>query len=331
MRQDNIQLSFKKWIICFLLASLLISVFYIKSDNDEGYEKKIDFYTGVLSLGLRDSKFESLKSNHLALDEELEYNITFSSTLKDIKEYMFFIIVNNKIQNFIIEDKLVNNHTFKLTNNDTEHINLKFPAEMANGLHNGLLIFVPEPIIKNDDNHKRIKEDLFIARFTAEKGNDTMFAYDISENVNTNLYKISYSPDEPKEFFITESNLLEFPIRTNTIAHITNTSLLRYYAHKVNFSKYTNNYTLLALKDWENTSINKIEAIHFTLDPNEKITFPLKLEIDSTKDNNKELVFLLIENPTFIMKPELKEKYINENFSIEVFTSQRILLTVDSI
>lgn len=326
----NIKAVGRKWLICFILGVLLVSFLYIKNKsnmiNETENVKEIDSYSAVLSLEIKDSKFSPLPSNHLVLDEELEYNITFSSTLKDVNQYMFFIIVNNKIQDFYLEDKLVDHHIFELVDNDSEQINFKFPIETEMGLHNGLLVFVPEPTIKIADDHRRLKEDPFIARFTVEKERDRVLVNHFNESVNADLYKSPNPPNEPRDFFLTEQKVLELPMKTNTIAQVTDKNSLRYYAHKANYSKYTNHYTLLALKDWKTTNINESEAIHFTLNPNEKITFPLEVEVDLAMDNNKELIFLLIENPTFIMDAEFKEKYINENYNIEVFTSQRILL-----
>lgn len=325
MPQDNSKAHISKRLILLLICTLLFSYFLyqlFQFDNSSLITDEIkDIASESISFELLDSKYIPLESRHIDISKEDTYNIKIVNNLGYEEEFLLLLFLDNEQNNFMYQGNMTDEIFFSIKNGEEKFLPITF-LDKNNGYNNGFFLLITEPYNKDISDLKRLSGGVYISRFSI----NTDKINDLTANTNNFANYVVKNNAEISDFIVSDDKIDLDSIRFSTRKSISNEKLINFYVYKGNMSKHENMYAVIALKNWKQTDINGQKVQYFNLNSNEFITFPISIQINPKEDSSKELIFLLIENPSFTMTNEALNQYMGYGINIEILSSQRILI-----
>lgn len=291
-----------KWIKkrYLVIAVILFSIsnMFLMNKNENNFNKKVmdkesikympltyevpNVSTGLLNdVGL----VEDDTIYYIDSDENFEKFINIGNFVDFKREYKLITFIDYNKEEFYVDDKLVNDFNFELDKNKDIQIPVKLP-KLSKGLHDIIFAIVKDP-----------SEDLSDEYRASTEGNHILYIrFNIvveSENSNIpNFAEVNYESIEPiPEIFLHENldELIQFPSKT-----IYNNKFNAYITIG-NIKNEVEECVVILMNNWEVVPINGNNNMFLKINPNEKTTIPISVDINESGLHN--INAILIKNP----------------------------------
>ncbi len=287
-------------IVAFI--TMIIVGCFLKQDNNS-FSKKVEDKNNIgylpisrevpnISIALLDEsgKVNSNTNYYLNSGERFEKFINIGNFIDLKREFKLITFIDYEKREFYVDDKLVNDFNFLLDKQEDIQIPIKLP-ELSKGLHDIIFAIVKEPNDDLDEQYRRDTEEFhtlyirFNLTVESEEYNKPSF----------NFTELTYNNDSAiPEIFLHENKneLKQLPLIK------TKEDKLNLYMTVGNISNSeVKEYVIILLKDWEiiNNSLNNEDKLFLKVNPMEKTTIPLTIDISESGLHN--INAILIENP----------------------------------
>lgn len=300
----------------FLLVGfvvLILTTIIVFNDTKKQSNDNSDS-TDFVSIGfLEADEKNSLPSGDLEVENELNTKLQIGNGLKYGREYLLKIMVNDKFANFKLDGEASNEHLIYFDSYSDRIFDLNID-EFNEGMNQCSIYLIAFPYEQDLTETERMQGKIYTSRFTVNKNSGKAIENNMEKLMNIEEYENPFYKVE-MGFFVNRQSFsgneenpgevsLEIPYGDKEL-----------FVHLSNYYDERASYKIYYLKDWELQKINNYEYLYFKLDPEEKITIPVKTDWTES-DVGKSLMIILVREP--FQKYEDGIVFIDNSFRFKI-------------
>lgn len=281
-------------ILLFMVGISIILYCYFNKTNE--YNN-----TNYVAISMNDNDGNQLKSRDIKINDFFAGQLTIESSFSEKRDYLLLIMINDELIDFTLNGDTKQKHYLSFNPKEIATYDIFISNGLNKKINNCNILLISDPTNQSLSEFDKINGKLYSSRFSLLKDEGDIKKsnpIDIKNYINPNYV-------EDLGFFVNLSPFRDLDEKNSMVdINISYQKNEQLYVHLANKYENTLDYKLYLLKDWNLQPIlNDNHFVYFSLNPNEKISIPINLNL-TLEDLEKEIIFLLVPEPYDLIQKE---------------------------
>lgn len=309
--------------LLLILISVVIHISLRFSSNEKQIINAGENYIGISML---DENGDFLPSRNIKIEKDsiFKSKLSIANYIPMDRQYLLKIYDNEEFIDFSLDGRISKEHYLDMRKGEKQTFNLVINNITTIGKHDMVLFLVADPIENQFTDIERNMGRVITSRFNITYDQEVP-QVNLSDNIDaTNYYTDVF--DDTFIFIATEDALTKNSDGIKIISRIIyKEEKHKFYLYMSNTTNKAMQYKIICLKNWRINNINNKSYLLVTIDSNSEIEIPVEVNINES-DIGRELMFFQIPSPFESMDDNNIKKLGEENISIDIQNSTRMLI-----